>query len=67
MKHTQILVSILLVALALFSWQCTEKYPADADHVAALSDGCVACHLDADLLKKVATPLPEVEGESGEG
>lgn len=68
MKHSKIIITTLLVVLlALFSWQCTEKYPADANHAAAISDGCVACHTNADLLKEVATPLPEVDGEAGEG
>lgn len=68
MKHSKIIIStLLLVLLALFSWQCTEKYPADDDHAAAISDGCVACHINESLLKEVADPLPHVEGESGEG
>ena len=68
MKHSKIIFTALLVILlALLSWQCTEKYPADNDHAAAISDGCVACHTNAELLKKVAAPLPPPSGEAGEG
>jgi cytochrome c553 len=67
-KHSKIIISILLlILLALLSWQCTEKYPADSDHAAAISDGCVACHTNESLLKEVAEPLPHVDGEAGEG
>ncbi len=67
MNIRQPLLLVLLAVIILLSWQCTEKYPADARHVAAVSDGCVSCHTDADVLKKVATPLPDVDGEAGEG
>lgn len=68
MKDSKKIISVvLLFVLVAMSWQCTKKYPADVDHIAAVSDGCVACHLDEDLLKKVAAPLPPVEGEAGEG
>ena len=65
MKEIKFVVPILL--LVLFSWQCTEKYPADSKHVTAVVDGCVECHTDAELLKEVATPLPPPDGEAGEG
>ncbi len=67
MKDSKIISILLLIMLVAFSWQCSKKYPADANHRAAVSDGCVACHLDVDLLKQVAEPLPHVEGEAGEG
>lgn len=68
MKYSRIIFPILLIVLlGIFSWQCTEKYPADANQTAAISDGCVACHTNADLLKEVATPLADVGGEAGEG
>ncbi len=59
--------SLLILVLVLFSWQCTEKYPASGGSVISSADGCVACHTNADLLKEVATPLPPPGGDAGEG
>jgi len=47
---------------------CTDKYPASHDaNKITNKNGCVSCHLSADKLKKLATPLPPPEGEAGEG
>jgi len=61
-----VLLAFCLVLIA-FSWQCTEKYPANDTHIVAAANGCVNCHTNADLLKKVATPLPATNGDAGEG
>ena len=60
-------LALLLLLLVVFTWQCTEKYPADSKQAAVVVDGCVQCHTDAELLKKIATPLPPPDGEAGEG
>ena len=58
---------VLCIFVVVFSWQCTEKYPANDTKIVADAGGCVGCHTDANLLKQVATPLPPVSGEAGEG
>ena len=58
---------VLCLFVVVFSWQCTEKYPAHDTNIVADADGCVGCHTNADLLKKVATPLPPASSEAGEG
>ena len=58
---------VLCLFVIVFSWQCTEKYPANDTKIVAESDGCIDCHTDAELLKQVAAPLPETEGDAGEG
>lgn len=66
--RTYLLFLLCLVFLVTIFLNCTEKYPpspAGKEAIAAES-GCVTCHLDAELLKKVATPI-EHEPESGEG
>lgn len=64
----QLIIYALLFYALLFCWQCSKKYPADfKESGMAVNNGCVACHTDADLLKKVATPLPPVDGDAGEG
>ena len=69
MKKQHIIVLVLFAGLILLAFiQCTEKYPAAHQKLnLASADGCVNCHLDADLLKKVATPLPPKEANAGEG
>ncbi len=63
------LSSLLLLSLVLiFVWGCTDKNkPAPNIFSSAEESSCTHCHLDANLLKQVATPLPPHEGESGEG
>jgi len=47
---------------------CTEKYPSESRDFSAVEEsGCTVCHLDAELLKEVADPLPEGNEPSGEG
>ena len=47
---------------------CTEKYPASHEtNGLTTKNGCVSCHLNAEKLKQLATPLPPPEGEAGEG
>ena len=63
-----IVSTIVLLLLVLVLVQCTDKYPeAHKELNLANKDGCVNCHLNANLLKKVATPLPPKEGNAGEG
>ncbi len=58
----------ILALVALFAFQCTEKYPASHRQLALSGqDGCVGCHTNSGQLKKVATPLPPTSGEAGEG
>ena len=67
-KQTLLLLVLLLALTALFYTQCTEKYPDATKTVkVAGKDGCTTCHLDAEKLKMVATPLPPSEGDTGEG
>jgi len=66
--HTSLLLLALCAFLILIINTCTEKYPASNEKLALdRADGCLSCHLDAELLKKVADPLPEREGDAGEG
>lgn len=69
MKVRSLFVLGAILALAgAFVFQCTEKYPASQQKIAfSKNDGCVGCHTDAARLKDVATPLPPVSGETGEG
>ena len=70
MKRTIIILSLLILSLSflLLQWGCTEKYkPSPGVFSASGQPGCTHCHLNADLLKEVATPLPPPSGESGEG
>lgn len=61
--------SLLLLSLILiFVWGCTDKYkPAPNIFSSAEESSCTSCHLNANLLKEVATPLPSDNGDSGEG
>jgi len=62
------LAMMILLALCTIIYTCTEKYPASHKDLASDNgDGCLFCHLDSELLKKVADPLPEREGDAGEG
>lgn len=72
MKLKQVIsVLILSVILLFFITNCTDKTPVDDNRdMLALVDqsSCVNCHLNEDLLKQVADPLPDTGGEgSGEG
>jgi hypothetical protein len=59
---------ITLVMLAFVLSQCTEKYPgATKTSTLGAKDGCETCHLDKDKLQKVADPIAQSGGESGEG
>ena len=66
----QMKIFIISVIALLFVFGCTEKYPNITDDGAPVLTGsnCEVCHLDKELLKEVADPLPPDEGEgSGEG
>ncbi len=65
MKST--FLAVFLFCIVLLSIHCADKYPAQETDIIASAEGCVACHTNADLLKEVATPLPPVNGEAGEG
>lgn len=69
MKFFNILLIFLFSIIILFAaTQCTQKYPGNNDsNITEIKGGCINCHLDADKLKKVATPLPPTTGEAGEG
>jgi hypothetical protein len=59
---------MLIAALLLVGARCTDKYPAQGhDSQLAAGNSCVSCHTNADLLKKVAVPLPPPSVEAGEG
>jgi len=68
-KVSSLLLSVLIALfMVVFFIHCTEKYPSDSRKFGlAKRDGCIDCHGNAGLLKKVATPLPPKDGESGEG
>jgi len=52
----------------ILQWGCTEKYkPSPGVFSASEQSSCIHCHLNADLLKDVATPIPEPEEPAGEG
>lgn len=62
------IIAFILCLIGLFSYRCQESNPeAPARLNLTKSDGCVACHTDANQLKALATPLPPANGESGEG
>ena len=66
-KYVLVLLAFLSVTVLLLV-QCTEKYPAATKELnLASGNGCVNCHLDAEKLKKVATPLPPLNSNPGEG
>lgn len=66
MKIVQFLSCLFLVMLLM---SCQDKYPvtAEQNNTQALASSCVDCHLDAEMLKSVAIPLPpDTSGSSGE-
>jgi hypothetical protein len=70
MKRTIIILSLLLISLSLLfmQWGCTDKYkPAPGVFSASDESSCTRCHLNANRLKEVATPLPPPEEPAGEG
>ena len=68
-KPSTVVTVLLLLIVAFFCTQCTEKYPAQTTgaDIALTGDGCVDCHINAAQLKLVATPLPVTDGDAGEG
>ncbi len=58
---------VLCLFLLLFPWQCTKKYPTGGSSYVSSANSCVTCHTNADLLKKVAAPLPPPAEDAGEG
>lgn len=66
---TKLAVLILLTAFSILMHQgCTKKSPEDIQASQRFgSSGCLSCHLDQNVLKKVATPLPPPHDEAGEG
>jgi len=69
MKRTIIILCLLIMSLSILMlhWGCTEKYKPIQGVFSASESSCAYCHLNSNLLKEVATPLPPDEGESGEG
>jgi hypothetical protein len=66
-KKFLIAITLLIVCTSLFQ-QCNKKNPQEPRRFNSnQSDGCLACHMNATLLKEVATPLPPNNTESGEG
>jgi len=67
MKHTNFFI---IASLALFFLLgCTEKYPNKNESSTPVLTGsnCEVCHLDKELLKEVANPLPPAPPSDGEG
>jgi hypothetical protein len=61
---------IISIFTLLFLFGCTEKYPnkIESGEPVLTGSNCEVCHLDKELLKEVADPLPPSGGEgSGEG
>ena len=60
---------IISILVLLFLYGCTEKYPNmnESGDPVATGSNCEVCHLDKELLKEIADPIPPKEGESGEG
>lgn len=70
MKRTIIVFSLLIMSLfvVIMHWGCTDKYkPTEGVFSASEESSCTHCHLNASLLKEMATPLPPDTGDSGEG
>jgi hypothetical protein len=55
--------------MLLFLFGCTEKYPnkIESGDPVLTGSNCEVCHLDKDLLKEVADPLPPPPGGEGSG
>ncbi len=63
-KFKWICLGVVLVA---FLWVgCSKREPLPSKPL-VVSVGCVDCHTDQELLKKVATPEEAPSGEAGEG
>ena len=61
-------LTVALLVVVVFLLSCDEKYPLTSDAPATVSiSGCTDCHLNSDMLKAVATPLPPDTASSGEG
>ncbi|MGD9488634.1 MAG: hypothetical protein AB7W47_11470 [Calditrichaceae bacterium] len=64
----KIVLLVLFVFAVTWMTACEEKYPVETKKFASVDEtSCVSCHTDKDLLIKVADPLPDTGGESGEG
>jgi hypothetical protein len=64
-KSISLLIIFMLIFLLLNG--CTEKYPQGEKNIFALqTSSCTYCHLNSDLLKEVADPLPTPSEETGE-
>ena len=61
-----ILVLVLLATFVILLMSCTDKYPAPTEKFSLEENSCTNCHLNSDLLKEVAEPLPDTGGETGE-
>ena len=60
----------IFISLFLFTIMgCTEKYPNKTESgIPVVGQGnCEVCHLDKELLKEVADPLPPAPPSDGEG
>jgi outer membrane biogenesis lipoprotein LolB len=60
----------IIASLALlFLLGCTEKYPNKTESSTPVlgQSNCEVCHLDKELLKEVADPLPPAPPSDGEG
>ncbi|MBD3287744.1 hypothetical protein GF337_02975 [candidate division KSB1 bacterium] len=68
MKQKNAVVSLLFLfsMSLLFYTGCTDKYEPTSP-ISGSGSSCVHCHLNAELLKEVATPIPPPTGEAGEG
>lgn len=65
----QFIQFILITMLFLVLTGCSEKYPNRTESSIPVIAGsnCAVCHLDKELLKEIATPLPPQPPDSGEG
>ncbi len=62
-----ILVFVLFTTLVIFLLSCSDKYPTPVEKFAVEKNSCTNCHLNAELLKEVADPLPvDPGGDTGE-
>ena len=68
MKQKNVVISLVFLFLMsqLLYMGCTDKYEPSSP-ISGSGSSCVHCHLNSELLKEVATPLPPPTGESGEG
>lgn len=59
---------VLFILATVWMTACEDKYPVETKTLASVDEtSCVSCHTDKDLLIKVADPLPDTGGETGEG